>query len=278
MFNNTIIGNTDLNILSKGTYAYSVDFHNNNIGPVTEQAYFENGIALEAGCYDVVIRNNYFQNVFAIYTYAHAGGKVFNNINIYNNILKGIRFTHFGSADNSGIYSNWNIWNNTLYYSSTATSNRDGIVIPGCGTTTNFSIKNNIIYGFPRASIQSELAKAGSTIDIVSIENNDFYGNGYDYNGYGDTPNFTTITPTNVTNQNNITTDPLFVSTSDFHLQSGSPCINAGVNVGLTTDYRGYHLVGVSDIGTYEYGTYIKKGISAGGGKCWGKDEVPYGF
>jgi hypothetical protein len=53
----------------------------------------------------------------------------------------------------------------------------------------------------------------------------------------------------------NITTDPLFVSASDFHLQSTSLCINAGVDVGLTQDYEGRPVpwVGLPSIGAYEY-------------------------
>lgn len=55
--------------------------------------------------------------------------------------------------------------------------------------------------------------------------------------------------------------DPLFVNAggsylldTDFKLQSGSPCINAGVDVGLTTDYGGFSIVGNPDIGAWEYG------------------------
>jgi LysM repeat protein len=49
--------------------------------------------------------------------------------------------------------------------------------------------------------------------------------------------------------------DPLFVSTAtpDFHLQSTSLAINAGTNVGLTSDYEGNSIVGLPDIGAYEY-------------------------
>jgi hypothetical protein len=49
-------------------------------------------------------------------------------------------------------------------------------------------------------------------------------------------------------------TDPLFINPGiDFHLQSGSPCINAGVNVGLTKDYAGNPIIGIPDMGVYEY-------------------------
>ncbi len=52
-----------------------------------------------------------------------------------------------------------------------------------------------------------------------------------------------------------ITSNPLFVSTSipNFQLQSDSPCIKAGTNVGLTSDYAGNPVPSVPDIGAYEF-------------------------
>jgi hypothetical protein len=40
---------------------------------------------------------------------------------------------------------------------------------------------------------------------------------------------------------------------SDYHLQSNSPAIDAGVDVGLTFDYDGNPISGTPDIGPYEY-------------------------
>jgi hypothetical protein len=55
-----------------------------------------------------------------------------------------------------------------------------------------------------------------------------------------------------------VNADPLFTSTvtPDFSLQSSSPAINAGVDVGLTSDYRGMTVPQGSapDIGAYEFG------------------------
>ncbi|MGZ5190701.1 MAG: right-handed parallel beta-helix repeat-containing protein [Flavisolibacter sp.] len=52
--------------------------------------------------------------------------------------------------------------------------------------------------------------------------------------------------------------DPLFVNRlSDWSLQSGSPAINKGVNVGLTKDILGNPIVGLPDIGAYEHANAI---------------------
>jgi hypothetical protein len=51
---------------------------------------------------------------------------------------------------------------------------------------------------------------------------------------------------------------PLFVNAGgttavDYMLTPTSPCINAGTDVGLTEDYAGNPIVGLPDIGAYEY-------------------------
>jgi parallel beta-helix repeat protein len=63
----------------------------------------------------------------------------------------------------------------------------------------------------------------------------------------------------NATGPNNITNAPLFVSSTDLHLQPGSPCINAGRNTDVTEnsqfDLDGNLRIagGVVDIGAYEF-------------------------
>ncbi|MDD5676700.1 MAG: choice-of-anchor Q domain-containing protein [Kiritimatiellae bacterium] len=72
------------------------------------------------------------------------------------------------------------------------------------------------------------------------------------------------------TGAGSITNDPLFVSSTDFHLQTNSPCINAGTNGAWTagaTDLDGNPRVwqqgGAVDMGAYEYGSqYPAFGVS----------------
>ena len=75
------------------------------------------------------------------------------------------------------------------------------------------------------------------------------------------------ITPTHYTNSGNITTNPLFVSTTDFHLTSASPGINAGIQLtapSITTDYDGVTIGNPPDIGAYEF---LATGIELMGNK-----------
>ena len=50
-----------------------------------------------------------------------------------------------------------------------------------------------------------------------------------------------------------INSDPLFTSFSNFKLLPTSPAINTGTNVSLTSDYLGNPIVGLPDIGAYEF-------------------------
>ena len=62
-----------------------------------------------------------------------------------------------------------------------------------------------------------------------------------------------------IAGEGNIVTNPLFVSASDWHLQAGSPCINAGTNdlaVGETDFYGDTRIAGGTvDMGASEYQT-----------------------
>lgn len=58
------------------------------------------------------------------------------------------------------------------------------------------------------------------------------------------------------TGTGNIDENPLFTSSADFHLQVGSPCIDAGTDIGAPShdfDGNARPVCGVSDIGAFEY-------------------------
>jgi hypothetical protein len=112
---------------------------------------------------------------------------------------------------------------------------------------TALILKNNCVY-----SNTAAYAYRSPTQSAATINNNCIYGpsgNPVYYNGAS--RSWATWQGLGF-DMAGINTDPLFVSPTDFHLQAGSPCINAGVDVGLITDYSGDDLFRLPDIGALE--------------------------
>lgn len=77
--------------------------------------------------------------------------------------------------------------------------------------------------------------------------------------------------------------NPLFKFTTDYRLRGGSPAKNAGVDVGLTTDFLGKPIKGLPDIGAYEYrgGWFMIPGTNiwfGGGGSGGSSVAIAEGF
>lgn len=250
-------------------YSYSVYIHDNFIGLDVLPAYNTMlGIDIETNSTDIIICNNHFKNlsipiemVVGFPTFGEATETI-ENIYIYYNIMENCG----NAADNWGMaiactmsterspsilfYDNINIWNNVII-SVTTDPIYTAVLLPSFATATNFSIRNNIMQGFNTAPIWTSWAKVGATIDTVSIENNNFYGNDTNAPVYGG------VTPTRVTAQNNITTAPLFKSNETFRLRPTSGAIDAGIDVNLSYDHWGHRITGTPDIGAHEYGEYL---------------------
>ena len=94
-------------------------------------------------------------------------------------------------------------------------------------------------------------------IQILEIDHNVFFGNGNSNDPlYGNSGGLY-VPGAGYTYSNTTKQDPLFISATDFHLQSGSPAIAIGVDVGLTTDYAGLTWLNPPSIGAYEYTTSL---------------------
>ena len=134
------------------------------------------------------------------------------------------------SLHNSGItYSAFGIYNNVFYMVAPAPVGLQSS-FAAANAGTGFILKNNIFYSINYTAIFDHTDFAHTY--------NDYYG------GYGGLTLGT----------GEITGDPTFVTNgSDFHLQVGSPCIKAGINVGLTTDYDGVAVANPPCIGAYEH-------------------------
>jgi hypothetical protein len=181
--------------------------------------------------------------------YANA---TFDNIYIYNNIIENVGYANGGYSSAAiavtyqkdiAHYNNINIWNNTI--TGNSTYSLDGIKFQITNTNTNISIRNNIVQGFDKAI---RFYDQSGSIDGMQVTNNICNGN-----GTNTTVLPVGITTTNYTNDIPITKNPLFISTTDFHLRSNSPAIGAGVNVGLSTDKDGIDWNKPPSIGAYEY-------------------------
>jgi hypothetical protein len=119
------------------------------------------------------------------------------------------------------------------------------------------TIKNNIFY--------STRTGAKDIVDNASLTETDTQ---IDYNRYSN--GLTNIA--NSGGSHSTTGDPLFKASTDYRLQSSSPCRNAGVDVGLTTDFLGKKIRGLPDIGAYEFQP------SMGGGSGFGGFGFIFGF
>ena len=179
----------------------------------------------------------------------------------------------YGIYKSSGIFTNNTILNSKNYgvaYSSGTftnciiTGNSDG-VNNSSGKFTNCSIVNNTNMG-----IYSESGTFTNCI-LWGNPSNEYIGN-LGVLSYSATSAVLTGTG-NITlaSSNSATSGPHFVnpSTGDFHLATGSPCINTGLSSAniTTTDFEGnQRIVGSSiDMGAYERGLYVNVNVTVNG-------------
>lgn len=132
-------------------------------------------------------------------------------------------------------------------------SNGYGIAHEATAGTPAWTWKNNIVFD---NNIETVVSHSGTSITLTS-DYNCFYhtAGGTPYKFEGTAYSFADWKTQTSGDANSIEAAPLFVSATDFHLQPGSPAIDAGTDVGLTSDYEGRPVPNGSapDIGAYEY-------------------------
>ena len=180
----------------------------------------------------------------------NSNGAVNVTVSIYSNILYGNHFGFVEYGKGAGEI-NVSLYNNTLYLNNSITRDASPNEINLDDDVTSLVIKNNIVYATANRFAYSMPTQSGAVINhnaLYQASGNLIYYNASartwaTWQGYG----FDTA---------GLNADPLLVSpsTGDFHLQAGSPAINAGVDVGLTSDYAGATVPQGSapDIGAYE--------------------------
>mgnify|MGYP001160658844 CR=1 FL=1 len=255
----------------RGVYAYSVWVHHNTFKQASQSLNEETrGLIVEGQTTNeyIIFEKNYVKNTCTGLSLGSTiAGTPHNNIRISYNIFESLGLADSQATNSKGWGVYWNapasastqtadsiIFLNNIFTAKVGTySTMWGIQIPQV-VATNIIIRNNIVLNFGYAPVYGRNnGDPGITCDILSIENNCFYGNGNsNVPRYG--PDYT---PTNNTTQNNIIADPLFKSSTDFHLQSTSPCRDAGIDVSAITgglDFHGASLYGAAyDIGAFEY-------------------------
>ena len=181
----------------------------------------------------------------------------FNHFYIFNNIFEklgspdntypmGIQISPEGVSDVS--FDNIHIVNNVI--SAGTGYHHTGIRWSAQGTLTNSSIKNNIIIGYSGYAVYFDI-QSGRTFSLnnVDITHNCFYSNGNNSVGVNGSISLTDVDRTT----GNITSSPLFISSTDFHLQASSPCVQAGTYIDFnTTDYDGQGWLTPPSMGAYE--------------------------
>jgi hypothetical protein len=274
--NNTIHDSGRRNI-SLNIYAGDVQLHDVIVeGNTLYDAYHTTGVDINtsgAGTYNnIIIRKNLMyhtnQGVIdgvenfttqMIFVSSESTGTL-SNIYIYNNIFKNTK----GIAINVGqepnrILSSY-IYNNTFYgVDPNLVSPYMSFIFLHAGS--NSVIKNNIFYNNINPAVNSTFSclNVASDAGTVTSDYNLFYvlsatrllnwkGTSYSKSQLA-TYKSVKAQDTHSPNPAN----PLFVSSSDYHLQSGSPAIDAGIGVGLTTDYDGNTYHNPPSIGAYEY-------------------------
>jgi len=250
-------------ITVEANHTESILIYNNkfNYGKLAIQVY---PVSLE----DLQIHHNTFNYVLhALYVSEGINTNCnFKRISFYTNL---VNKCNFGTGYYNGaitiiakrvesIYSDFSIYNNTIVSDQIVKMNAvflqvgstSGTTAIAGGTINNINIKNNIMCYFTNHG-PIQIVNNG-VINGLHIENN-LSKNNSNYNilpyfwpyNKGRLLNYTyarNIPVSNITQK-----DPQFASNSDYHLKSTSPCINTGINVGLTFK------ASAPDKGAFEY-------------------------
>lgn len=258
----------------KGDYDYSWWIHDNLFIQDTYTAapasgvHYSGGVDFEATNEDCIVENNHFKNMPTGVAFdIGQSSRHQRNIIVRENLFESMGYSDIGwsfviligsmSDVTNAIFDHLYFYNNTILGNGL----RGAFYLESGGvsgsTINNIYIRNNIIQGVVGNYGWLAIWDGTGTINSIYVDHNDIYNNVnsnavYYRNGK---------TVTNYVSNNNIGINPLFVSSTDFHLQAGSPCLNAGIDVGLP--YNG----SLPDIGTFE--------TSAGGGSTGSANQSP---
>ncbi len=182
----------------------------------------------------------------------------------YCDIYYNICYGNDGAGVSTNIASCSNIFNNVAFANNRNSSGGSGSKIEIClGGTAGDSlvVENNIGYSNSSGGYGIGVSATVAAGQGNVMSNNLWYApfSTYWYIRSNTPGNSLATWNASARVGTDLNADPLFVSTNDFHLQPTSPCISAGRDIGLTTDYFGNAVPPgeAPDIGSSQFGGHI---------------------
>lgn len=203
---------------------------------------FSVGTGYTASISDVIIRNNLIYenpgraaNIHSelLFFQNRVSSATLGNVSIYDNVF---RLANGYAILIEGVQGSLKIFHNV--FDGFNTIGTAHISVQNNGQDAHATIKDNVFYSS---------SKNGTGVETYGGQNVALVDSGY--NVFYNTKSTIGVGP------GSLTADPLFVDPAayDFHLQAGSPAINAGTDVGVALDRDGKPRVGAPDIGAYEF-------------------------
>ena len=243
--NNTISNITiDSNEFYRGNHTTSLDLQiGNTYTGIIDNLTFKNNNVHEDVNYVPVAGSGTMLMFISDQNSSNTG--TISNLKVYNNTF---RYTQDAAINGDGIDSG-NIYNNTFYGDNESVGQYTSFLfLDGC----TLNIKNNIFY----AQLTYDTTMSGLIYSLgtntITSDYNIFYRIASNLNiiriggTYYKTSDAATIQSTLGWEAHSIFSDPKVISSSDLHLQSNSPAINTGINVGLPYNNT------APDMGAYE--------------------------
>lgn len=234
--------------------------------------YHTTGIDISCGSYNLthfdnfIIRNNLIFDTPATLAFSHLiflqcyknKPSTFTNIYIYNNIFKYPPASGIQMEGVTGVH----IYNNTFYGHNTERKGNTFHVYVSTGST-GVIIKNNIFYTdldfhtnssgvgiyvmVPISNITCDYNiyyRKADNLRLTEVNGTSYYRNNSSWNEYRKVTGWET---------HGQAIDPKFVSSTDYHLQKGSPAIGAGIAIPkIITDFEGKYFKNPPSIGALE--------------------------
>lgn len=185
---------------------------------------------------NVLIANNFIWDVAAV-------GSATTTLNGH-----GINFTGTGAGG-------YKIYHNSVNMNATQGSGTtSALQISGVSATGVLDVRNNIFANTAGAGATRFAVHSTAPASVFSmIDNNDYFAQNVGFIGGSTRTTLTEWQAATGQDVNSKAVDPLFVSSSDLHIQAGSPMVDMGANgTGVMTDFDGDLRDAMPDIGADE--------------------------